>query len=45
LLYANAASGDDQLIRLRLGDLVPEYHHAEDKAAAMALASPYPDEF
>lgn len=47
LLYANAASGDDDLVRLRLGDLVPEYHRAEGQAAtaAMALASPYPDEF
>jgi FlaA1/EpsC-like NDP-sugar epimerase len=46
LLYAIAANGDDELIRLRLGDLVPEYHHACDHpAAAMALASPYPDEF
>jgi FlaA1/EpsC-like NDP-sugar epimerase len=47
LLYANAANGDDDLIRARLGDLVPEYHHAEIQpaAAAMALASPYADEF
>jgi hypothetical protein len=49
LLYANATSGDDQLVRLRLGDLVPEYSHAEDQAPAaamaLALASPYADEF
>jgi FlaA1/EpsC-like NDP-sugar epimerase len=47
LLYANAANGDDGLVRVRLGDLVPEYHNADSKAAtaAMALASPYPDEF
>jgi FlaA1/EpsC-like NDP-sugar epimerase len=49
LLYDNATSGDDQLVRLRLGDLVPEYNHAEDQAPpaamALALASPYADEF
>jgi FlaA1/EpsC-like NDP-sugar epimerase len=47
LLYANAANGDDGLVRVRLGDLVPEYHNADSQAAtaAMALASPYPDEF
>jgi FlaA1/EpsC-like NDP-sugar epimerase len=47
LLYANAANGDDELVRKRLGDLVPEYHHDEGQSAtaAMALASPYPDEF
>ena len=47
LLYANAANGDDGLVRARLGDLVPEYHNADSQAAtaAMALASPYPDEF
>ncbi|HEY0806473.1 MAG TPA: nucleoside-diphosphate sugar epimerase/dehydratase [Pseudonocardiaceae bacterium] len=47
LLYANAANGDDGLVRVRLGDLVPEYHNADSHAAtaAMALASPYPDEF
>jgi FlaA1/EpsC-like NDP-sugar epimerase len=45
-LYANAADGDDDLVRTQLGDLVPEYHHANDQpAAAMALASPYADEF
>jgi FlaA1/EpsC-like NDP-sugar epimerase len=47
LLYANAANGDDGLVRVRLGDLVPEYHNADGQAAtaAMALASPYADEF
>jgi FlaA1/EpsC-like NDP-sugar epimerase len=47
LLYANAANGDNGLVRVRLGDLVPEYHNADSQAAtaAMALASPYPDEF
>ena len=47
LLYANAANGDDDLVRARLGDLVPEYHYAEEPAAAlaMALATPYADEF
>jgi FlaA1/EpsC-like NDP-sugar epimerase len=46
LLYANAANGDDELVRLRLGDLVPEYNPPEGQAAsALALASPYPDEF
>ena len=47
LLYANAANGDDDLVRARLGDLVPEYHYAGDQtaASAMALASPYADEF
>jgi FlaA1/EpsC-like NDP-sugar epimerase len=47
LLYANAVSGDDELVRLRLGDLVPDYHQATEATAAtaMALASPYPDEF
>jgi FlaA1/EpsC-like NDP-sugar epimerase len=47
LLYVNAANGDDGLVRVRLGDLVPEYHNADSHAAtaAMALASPYPDEF
>ncbi|MCW2895925.1 MAG: hypothetical protein QOG28_5349 [Trebonia sp.] len=47
LLYANAANGDDGLVRVRLGDLVPEYHTADGLAAtaAMALASPYADEF
>jgi FlaA1/EpsC-like NDP-sugar epimerase len=47
LLYANAANGDDGLVRVRLGDLVPEYLNADSQAAtaAMALASPYPDEF
>lgn len=47
LLYANAAGGDDELVRMRLGDLVPEYRPPESRtaAAAMALASPYPDEF
>jgi FlaA1/EpsC-like NDP-sugar epimerase len=47
LLYANAANGDDDLVRARLGDLVPEYQYAEQPAAAvaMALATPYADEF
>jgi FlaA1/EpsC-like NDP-sugar epimerase len=46
LLYANAANGDDERVRIRLRDLVPEYHPAESQAAtAMAQASPYPDEF
>jgi FlaA1/EpsC-like NDP-sugar epimerase len=47
LLYANAANGDDELVRTQLGDLVPEYRRSEcpAAAAAMALASPYPDEF
>jgi FlaA1/EpsC-like NDP-sugar epimerase len=47
LLYANAANGDDDLVRARLGDLVPEYHYANEPATAlaMALATPYADEF
>jgi FlaA1/EpsC-like NDP-sugar epimerase len=46
-LYANAADGDDELVRLQLGDLVPEYRQSADlpAAAPLALASPYPDEF
>jgi FlaA1/EpsC-like NDP-sugar epimerase len=46
-LYANAASGDDELVRLQLGDLVPEYRQPADLPVAgpLALASPYPDEF
>jgi len=47
LLYADAANGDDERVRIRLGDLVPEYHPAEGQveATAQALTSPYPDEF
>jgi FlaA1/EpsC-like NDP-sugar epimerase len=45
LLYSNAADGDDEGVRGRLRDLLPEYHPATERAAAMALASPYPDEF
>ena len=47
LLYANAASGDDDKVRARLGGLVPEYHYADEPPAAlaMALATPYADEF
>ena len=45
LLYAAAADGDDEQVRALLGDLVQEYHPAEDLTSAMAMASPYPDEF
>jgi FlaA1/EpsC-like NDP-sugar epimerase len=47
LLYSDAANGEDERARLRLGELLPEYHPAEYEAAgaAMALASPYADEF
>jgi FlaA1/EpsC-like NDP-sugar epimerase len=47
LLYSDAADGDDNGVRGRLRDLLPEYHPVEEHAAAaaMALASPYPDEF
>jgi FlaA1/EpsC-like NDP-sugar epimerase len=47
LLYANAANGDDDKVRARLGELVPEYHYADEPASAlaMALATPYADEF
>jgi FlaA1/EpsC-like NDP-sugar epimerase len=47
LLYDNAANGDDELVRLQLGDMVPEYRQHVDLPAAtpLALASPYPDEF
>jgi FlaA1/EpsC-like NDP-sugar epimerase len=47
LLYVNAANGDDERVRIQLGTLVLDYHPAEgqEAAAAMALASPYPDEF
>jgi FlaA1/EpsC-like NDP-sugar epimerase len=48
LLYAAATNGDDERVRIHLGDLVPEYHPAKGQAAAaaaMATASPYPDEF
>lgn len=47
LLYAAAADGDDEQIRTQLDSLVPEYHPADSQAAtaAMAMASPYADEF
>jgi FlaA1/EpsC-like NDP-sugar epimerase len=45
LLYAAAEDGDDELVRTLLGDLVQEYHPAREPATAMAMASPYPDEF
>jgi FlaA1/EpsC-like NDP-sugar epimerase len=47
LLYSDAADGDDERVRERLRDLLPEYNPADEHepAAAMALASPYPDEF
>jgi FlaA1/EpsC-like NDP-sugar epimerase len=48
LLYSDAADGDDEGVRGRLRDLLPEYHPAAEHAAAaaaLALASPYPDEF
>ncbi|MBO0813767.1 MAG: polysaccharide biosynthesis protein [Actinobacteria bacterium] len=47
LLYDAAASGDDERVRLLLGDLVTEYRPAEGQAAAAAMAAaiPYPDEF
>jgi FlaA1/EpsC-like NDP-sugar epimerase len=46
-LYAAAADGDDDQVRILLGELVPEYRPAEapSAATAMAMASPYPDEF
>jgi FlaA1/EpsC-like NDP-sugar epimerase len=48
-LYAAAEDGDDELVRTMLGDLVQEYHPvqglATTTAMAMAMASPYPDEF
>jgi len=46
-LYAAAADGDDQQVRVLLGELLPDYHPAEapSAATALALASPYPDEF
>ncbi|HLI41147.1 MAG TPA: nucleoside-diphosphate sugar epimerase/dehydratase [Streptosporangiaceae bacterium] len=45
LLYAAAADGDDEKVRILLGDLVPEYQPAAGAVAEAALASPYPDEF
>jgi FlaA1/EpsC-like NDP-sugar epimerase len=47
LLYSDAADGDDEGVRDRLRKLLPEYHPADEHpaAAALALASPYPDEF
>jgi FlaA1/EpsC-like NDP-sugar epimerase len=45
LLYAAAANGEDERVRIQLGDLVPEYRPAEYRAAATATAIPYPDEF
>jgi len=47
LLYANAANGDDDKIRARLSELVPEYHYTDEPPAAlaMALSTPYADEF
>ena len=45
LLYAAAADGEDEQVRARLGDLVQEYHPAQELTSAMAMASPYPDEF
>jgi len=55
-LYAAAADGDDELIRMLLGELVPEYRPDHGMAIASvpaqtlpsgppAMASPYPDEF
>ena len=45
LLYAAAADGEDDLVRSLLGELVQEYHPTQDLTSAMAMASPYPDEF
>ena len=45
LLYAAAADGDDEQVRALLGDLVQEYHPAQELTSAMAMASPYADEF
>jgi FlaA1/EpsC-like NDP-sugar epimerase len=47
LLYAAAANGEDEQVRIQLGDLVPEYRPAEYRAAAAAMATaiPYADEF
>jgi FlaA1/EpsC-like NDP-sugar epimerase len=47
LLYSDAVDGDDEGVRGRLRDLLPEYHPVTEPAAAVAtaLASPYPDEF
>ena len=42
-LYAAAADGDDELIRILLRELMPEYH--PDRGMVTAIASPYPDEF
>jgi FlaA1/EpsC-like NDP-sugar epimerase len=44
-LYAAAEDGDDELVRSLLGGLVQEYHPVGGLATAMAMASPYPDEF
>jgi FlaA1/EpsC-like NDP-sugar epimerase len=44
-LYAAAEDGNDELVRTLLDDLVQEYHPAQDLATALAMASPYPDEF
>jgi FlaA1/EpsC-like NDP-sugar epimerase len=45
LLYAAAGDGDDEQVRALLGDLVQEYHPAQELTSAMAMASPYADEF
>jgi FlaA1/EpsC-like NDP-sugar epimerase len=49
LLNAAAADGDDDRVRALLGELVPGYRPAAKPEAttamAMAMASPYPDEF
>jgi FlaA1/EpsC-like NDP-sugar epimerase len=45
LLYAAAADGENEMVRALLGDLVQEYHPAQELTSAMAMASPYPDEF
>jgi FlaA1/EpsC-like NDP-sugar epimerase len=48
-LYRAADDGDDELVRTLLGDLVQEYHPVQGLATststALAMASPYPDEF
>jgi len=40
-------NGDDDKIRARLSELVPEYHYTDEPPAAlaMALSTPYADEF
>jgi hypothetical protein len=46
-LCAAAADGDDAQVRALLGELVPAYHPATEPetATALAMASPYADEF